>query len=176
MIPEELRERVLKIKAVILDVDGVLTDGRLMLGNYGDELKFFDIHDGFGIQVLRQAGFKTAMITGRKSRINERRAKELKVPLFQKVKDKLKVYEKLLKKFGLEADETCYMGDDIPDIPVLRRAGFAVAVDNAVEEVKRLSHYVTQKKGGRGAVREVTELILKLQNKWEDATRSVLLR
>lgn len=173
---EEYRERVLKVKAVILDVDGVLTDGRLILGNYGDELKFFDIHDGFGIEMLRRAGLKTAMITGRKSRINERRAKELKTALFQKVKDKLKIYEKLLKKFGIHSDEACYMGDDIPDVPVLRRAGFAVAVENAVDEAKQFSHYVTRKGGGRGAVREVAELILKIQNKWEGATRSVLPR
>ena len=168
MIADDLRERIRPIKLVIIDIDGVLTDGRIILGNYGDELKFFDVQDGLGMVLLREAGFKTVVITARKSRINERRAKDVKVvKLYQKVHDKLKIYEKVLRKFRMKPEEACFIGDDLIDLPVLKRVGFAVAVQNAVEEVKTAAHYVTQKKGGRGAVREVTDLILKTQDKWQ---------
>ncbi len=150
-----------------MDIDGVLTDGRIVLGNYGDELKFFDVQDGLGMVLLREADIKTVVMTARKSRINERRAKDVKVvKLYQKVRDKLKIYEKVLRKFRVRPEEVCFIGDDLIDIPVLKRVGFGVAVQNAAEEVKDVAHYVTQKKGGRGAVRETTDLILKTQNKW----------
>lgn len=169
VVSEEIKARAAKIKFLILDVDGVLTDGRVVLGNYGDELKFFDIHDGHGVVMLGRAGVKTLVVSGRRSRINVKRAKEMcVVKVYQDAHDKLKVFEKILKKFRVMPDEICAVGDDLIDLPVLSRAGFAVAVANAVEEVRGAAHYVTQKAGGRGAVREVTDLLLKAQGHWEE--------
>lgn len=170
MAPEDLKERILKIKLLMVDIDGVLTDGRMVFGNYGDELKFFDVQDGFGLVMLRRAGFKTVMITAKKSRINQKRAKEVQITkIYQKATDKLKVYERILRKFRLSHEEVCFIGDDLIDIPVLTRVGLAVAVQNAVAEVKAVSHTVTQKSGGRGAVREVVDMLLKSQGKWKEA-------
>ncbi len=167
----ELQPKLAKIRLFITDIDGVLTDGRIIFGNYGDELKFFDVHDGFGLVMLRRAGFKTIIITAKKSRINSKRAKEVQaVKLYQGAKDKLKIYEKALKRFHVEPQEVCFIGDDLIDIPVLKRVGFSVAVKNAVSEVKEIAHYVTEKNGGRGAVREVADMILRAQGKWADAT------
>jgi 3-deoxy-D-manno-octulosonate 8-phosphate phosphatase (KDO 8-P phosphatase) len=172
MLTDDLLPRIQKIKALFMDVDGVLTDGRIVLGNYGDELKFFDIQDGNGLVLMNRAGFKTAFITGKKSRINIRRAKDLKVSkVCQNAQDKLKAYEKLLRQFKLQHEDVCYIGDDLIDIPVLKRVGFAVAVENAVDEVKEAVHYKTEHKGGRGAVREVVNIILKAQGKWADVTK-----
>ncbi len=172
MIPQELQDRAAKVKLLILDVDGVLTDGRIVLGNYGDELKFFDIQDGHGMVMLRRAGFVTVLLSGRKSRINQKRAKEMCVAkVYQNAHDKLKVFEKILKKFRVSAEEVCFIGDDLIDLPVLARVGFSVGVKNAVEEVRRATHYVTERSGGRGAVREVTDILLKAQNHWAEATK-----
>ena len=172
MVSEGLRDRILRVKLVLVDIDGVLTDGRIILANHGDELKFFDVQDGFGLALLRRAGFKTVMIGAKKSRVHQRRAKELKITkIWQNVHDKLKVYQKLLRKFRACDEEACYVGDDLIDIPVLKRVGFAVGVPNAVPEVKELAHYVTERSGGRGAVREVADLILKTQGRWADATQ-----
>ena len=168
---DELIEKIRKVRIVLMDVDGVLTDGRVILGNYGDELKLFDIQDGHGLVMLRRAGLKTVMVSGRKSRINQKRAKEVKVcKVYQNAHDKLKVYEKILRKFHVTDEQVCYIADDLIDLPALRRAGWAVAVRNAVPEVKAAAHYVTEKKGGRGAVREVADLILKTQEKWDEVT------
>ena len=172
MVSESLRDRILRIKLVLVDIDGVLTDGRIILASYGDELKFFDVQDGLGFVLLRRAGFKTVMISAKKSRVNQRRAKELKVvKIYQNAFDKLKVYEKILKRFRARDEEVCFIGDDLIDIPVLKRVGFAVGVSNAIPEVKELVHYLTEKSGGRGAVREVADMILKTQGKWAQVTQ-----
>ena len=164
-------DRIKKIKLVMFDNDGVLTDGRIVYGDYGDELKFFDVQDGFGMVLLRRAGLKTAILSGKKSRVNPRRVKELGVDkLYQNVLDKLKGFEKALKKFNVRAEEVCYVGDDLVDLPVLKRVGFAVAPVNAVDEVKKAVHHCTEKPGGRGAAREVADLILKGQGKWTEVT------
>lgn len=166
-----LNDRIANIKLMIVDNDAVLTDGRIVYGDYGDELKFFDVQDGFGITLLKRAGIKIVMISGKKSRINKRRSKELQFDeIFQNAFDKLKVYEKLLKKFKLTHGEVCYVGDDLIDIPPMKRVGLAVAVQNAVSDVKSIAHYVTERSGGRGAVREVIDLILKNQGKWTQVT------
>ena len=166
-IPEALKQRLLKVKLVLIDNDAVLTDGRIVYGDYGDELKFFDVQDGFGLGLLCDAGFPVIVVSGKKSRINNRRAKELRVTkLYQKVTDKLKIFEKVIKKYKISPEETLYIGDDLIDLPVLRRAGFAAAVANAVPEVREAAHYVTERSGGRGAVREVIDLLLKTQGKW----------
>ncbi len=168
---DDLKHRILKVRLVAMDVDGVLTDGRIVYGDYGDELKFFDVQDGFGLAMLRRAGIRTMIISAKKSRVNRRRAKELQITkIYQNAADKLKVFEKAAKKMKLTHDEVCFIGDDLLDIPVLSRVGFAVGVSNAVDEVKEVAHYVTLKKGGRGAVREVVDLILKTQNKWPAVT------
>ena len=166
-----LSERIKKIKLVMIDNDGVLTDGRIVLGDYGDELKFFDVQDGLGLVLLRRAGLPTVIVSGKKSRINPRRAKDTRVTkLFQNVPDKLKIFEKMLKKFKAAPEEVCYIGDDLLDLPPMVRAGLAVAVSNAVSDVKEKAHYVTQKAGGRGGVREVVDMLLKGQGKWDKAT------
>lgn len=168
MVAQEVLDRASRIKLLVLDVDGVLTDGRIVLGNYGDELKFFDIHDGHGVVMLERVGIRTVIISGRKSRINVKRAKEMRVlKVYQNAHDKLKVFEKVLKRYRVSSEEVCYVGDDVIDLPALSRAGFSVAVHNAVEEVRKSAHYVTERSGGRGAVREVTDLLLKSQNRWD---------
>jgi len=167
-----LHERASKIRLVVMDVDGVLTDGRIIYDNYGDELKFFDVQDGFGLALLAFAGIKTAIVTAKKSRVVKRRAKEASIThIFTNVVDKGKVYYQLLAKYNLGHENICCIGDDLFDVPMMKKAGLAVAVLNAVDDVKKKAHYVTQHYGGRGAVREVVELILKSQNKWEDVTR-----
>ncbi len=171
MLSDELKDRIQKIKLVALDVDGVLTDGRMVYGNFGDELKFFDSQDGLGCALLARVGIKVIIITSKKSRINECRAKEIKITkLYQKVDDKLKALQKAASKFKVDLSEICFMGDDLIDLAAMRHSGFSAAVQNAVEEVKNAAHYITAKKGGRGAVREVAELILKTQKKWHEAT------
>ncbi len=167
-----LKERASRIKLVIMDVDGVLTDGRIIYDNFGDEIKFFDVQDGFGMALLAWTGIKTAIVTAKKSRIIKRRAREASVThLFTNIIDKDKIYYQLLKKYKLGHENICCIGDDILDAPMMKKAGLAVAVPNAVDEIKQLAHYVTQHPGGRGAVRETIELILKSQGKWEDLTR-----
>lgn len=167
---KEIDARFKRVKLVVLDVDGVLTDGRVVYGDYGDELKFFDITDGLGIELLRRAGIPVVAISGRKSKVNDRRAKELKIThLFQNASDKLKVFTKVIKKLKITPEEVCCMGDDLVDIPLMSRCGLAVAVQNAVSEVKGSAHYVTGRSGGRGAVREIADLILKAQDKWRSA-------
>ncbi|OIO39419.1 MAG: hypothetical protein AUJ71_00650 [Candidatus Omnitrophica bacterium CG1_02_49_16] len=171
MSSDDLKDRILRVKLLLLDVDGVLTDGRIVYGDYGDELKFFDVQDGFGLMMLRRAGIPSVIISAKKSGVNHRRAKELQVAkIYQNVRDKLRIFEKVVKKMKLKHEEVCYMGDDLVDIPVLLRVGFAVGVHNAVDDVKESVHYVTIKNGGRGAVREVIDLILKTQHKWPVVT------
>ncbi len=167
----ELDGRIRKIKLVIVDNDGVMTDGRIIYGDHGDELKFFDVQDGFGLVMLKRAGFKTVIISAKKSKINVRRAKELQITeIYQNAFDKSKAFNRCLKKFKLMPEEVCYIGDDLIDIPVLKRVGLAVAVQNALPEVKKEVHWVTEKSGGRGAVRELADLLLKSQGKWAEVT------
>ncbi len=171
MITDDFRDRLQVVQLLIVDVDGVLTDGGIIYGDYGDEIKRFDVQDGLGIVLLHRAGIKTVIITAKKSRNNDRRAKDMHVTkIYQNVKDKLKVYEKILKKFKLHGNQVCFMGDDLIDMPVFSRVGCAVAVQNARNEIKEKSHYVTQSSGGRGAVRELADLLLKTQGKWDQVT------
>ena len=170
-VTDELSRRLLRVKLFLVDVDGVMTDGRIVYGNYGDELKFFDVQDGFGMVLLRRAGLKTVIVSGKKSRVNPRRVKELGVDkLYQNAFDKLKILEQILKKFKVKADEVCYIGDDLIDLPVLKRVGFSAAPANAVDEVKKAVHHCTEKPGGRGAARELAEMILKAQGRWAAVT------
>ncbi len=166
----EISERAKKIKLLILDVDGVLTDGRIIYDNFGDELKCFNVQDGFGMTLLKRSGINAIIITAKKSRIVKRRAQDLHVLKVYQNSDKKTIYEKLLKRFKLKDEEVCFIGDDLIDLPILRRAGLSVCVPEACDEVKKFSHYITKSSGGKGAVREVVEIILKSQNLWEGMT------
>ena len=167
---DDVIERARKIKLLVLDCDGVLTDGRIIMLPDGDETKAFDVKDGHAIVMAQRAGLRVAIISGRISSAVRARAKELGVAhLHERAWVKTEPYEKILAEEGVTNEQTCFMGDDVIDIPLLSRAGLAVAVRDAVEEAKQFSHLVTKREGGRGAVREVIELILKAQGKWADA-------
>ena len=165
----DVKPRAQRIKLLLMDCDGVLTDGQLELLDNGDEQKTFHARDGQGISLFHRAGWKTGIISGRTSSAVERRAQDLKMAYVrQYAKDKVKALDEILAEAQVSADECAYIGDDVGDIPVMRRVGFAVAVADAVEETKQAAHHVTQLKGGHGAVREVCDLILKAQGRWEE--------
>jgi 3-deoxy-D-manno-octulosonate 8-phosphate phosphatase (KDO 8-P phosphatase) len=167
---QHIVDRARKIKLLVLDCDGVLTDGRIVMLPDGDETKAFDVKDGHAMVMAQRAGLRIAIISGRKSSVVRARAKELGVAhLFEMAWEKTQPYEKILAEEELNDEAVCYVGDDVVDIPLLRRAGLAVAVADAVEETKQHSHIVTTRGGGRGAVREVIQLILKAQGKWDEA-------
>lgn len=168
---QDIINRAKRVKILVLDIDGVMTDGHIVYSVYGDELKFFDVQDGFGITLLARAGIKSVIITAKKSRIVKLRARDMKVAkVYQGYMDKVVAFNKLLRKFRVNPEEVCFIGDDLIDLPVLKRVGFAVAVPNAVEEVKGHAHHITSGSGGHGAVRELCDLILKSQGKWGPAT------
>ena len=163
-----MKERIKQLKVFACDVDGVLTDGKIIYDSKGAEVKQFNAQDGFGFVLLKKAGIQSAIITGKSSPIVTRRAKGIGIDkLYQDADPKITAYKKLLRHFNVQDDEVCFIGDDLLDVQVLKRVGFAVAVPNAVQEVKQVAHYITQNPGGAGAVREVIELILKTQNKWQ---------
>lgn len=150
------------IKLFAMDVDGVLTNGEIIYTDNGRELKIFNVKDGHGLAMLIHSGVDAALITGRNSPITQHRADELGIKyVFQGIKNKLPVLESLAAQLGLALTEVLYMGDDTPDIPVLKAVGLAVCPIDAVEEVKRVCHYTTQAPGGRGAVREITDLLMR---------------
>ncbi len=162
-------EKIKKIKIVICDVDGVLTNGSIGYGNYKDEYREFNVHDGFGFILLKKAGLKTAIITSKSSNAVQRRTKELFIDIVcQNAKKKLSVFKKVLKKIKLKPEEACYMGDDLLDLSSLKAAGFSVSVPQANEDVKKSVDYITEKNAGSGAFRELVELILKTQNKYSE--------
>ena len=149
------------MKLFLLDVDGVLTDGTITYTHEGNEIKSFHTRDGLGIRLLMESGVEVGLITARESEAVNRRVQDLGIKyVFQKAKNKLKIFENLLKELDLKPSEVGYMGDDWLDLPLLVRVGFAATVEDAVPEVLQVAHYVTKRKGGRGAVREVCDLIL----------------
>jgi 3-deoxy-D-manno-octulosonate 8-phosphate phosphatase (KDO 8-P phosphatase) len=165
----DIKTRACNIKLMILDVDGVLTNGQIIFGRDGEAMKEFNAQDGLGISVAHKAGLKTAIITGRESDMVRLRGAELKITdIYQGAMTKLAALSELAAKYQLNLNEICYVGDDLIDLPVMVKVGLACAVANAVPEVKANAHYTTTKTGGNGAVREVVELVLKAQNKWED--------
>ena len=165
----DITARAQRIKLLLMDCDGVLTDGRLWLTSDGDEQKAFHARDGQGISLLHRAGLRTGIITGRTSSAVDRRARDLKMSYVrQYAKDKIKALEEILAEAGVTTDECAYIGDDVVDIPVMRRVGLAVAVSDAVEETKQAAQYITALKGGQGAVREVCDLVLKAQGRWAE--------
>ncbi len=167
--PKQLTARLLRVRLFLCDVDGVLTDGSVWIGA-SSEFKRFSIQDGLGLRLLQKNGIKVGWISNRPSEATAARAKELKVDfLCQQVGRATKTLaaEEVLAKTGLSWKDVCYLGDDIVDLAVLNRAGLAVAVANGIDEVKRAAHYTTKAAGGHGAVREVAEMILKAQGKWQ---------
>jgi 3-deoxy-D-manno-octulosonate 8-phosphate phosphatase (KDO 8-P phosphatase) len=163
-----LKERCTRIELLVLDVDGVLTEGSIIYADDNAEVKHFHVRDGSGLAIWRYVGKKAAIITGRKSRIVEVRAAELEIaPVIQAAPQKLEPFRQILSATGLAADQACFIGDDIPDLPVMRHCGLAVAVADACSDVLAEAHYVTQAPGGRGAVRETIELILACQGHWQ---------
>lgn len=164
----EIRERAARIKLLVLDVDGVLTDGGLIWRSDGQESKIFHVHDGHGIRLAQRAGIEVALLTGRSSEVVVFRAKDLGIELvFQGSRNKITDYEAMLQQRQLEDNAVAYVGDDLVDIPVLKRVGLAVAVANAMPQVHACCHASTQRGGGQGAVREVCDLLLVAQDKWE---------
>ena len=166
-----MQKKMSAIKLLLLDVDGVLTDGRIIYDNQGNELKAFDVKDGHGLKMLQRAGLKIGIITGRSSDLVARRARELGIEiLYQRALNKLEPYLEILAEQGLTDDQVAYVGDDIVDLPILRRVGFSATVADANPDVSPYVDYVTKCPGGRGAVREVCDLLLKAQGKWLELT------
>jgi len=163
----EVIERARAVRLAIFDVDGVMTDGTLYLNARGEVFKAFNILDGHGVKLLQKAGLATAILSGRKSEAVKRRGAELSIAhVIQGTgDDKVPAFERLLAKLRLTEDACAFMGDDIQDLPVMRRCGFAVAVANAVDQVKAEAHYVTRAHGGRGAVREFCDLVLRARGR-----------
>lgn len=163
----ELNEKMRAVKVVIMDIDGVLTDGRVGYDNSGNEIKFFNVQDGHSLKMAKRGDLKTGAISGRRAEANQRRAKELDFDfLYERQKDKRVAFQKVLEEFNVEPHQCAYIGDDVIDIPILRQVGFAVAVNNAPEELDDFVDYRTNLAGGHGAVREMITMILKSQNSW----------
>ncbi len=172
-IPARLAKRAKQIQVVLMDVDGTLTDGSVTLLSQPDgsalESKTFDAHDGQGLTLAVTAGLRTGVITGRSSAALRRRCKELDVEfVYEKQGHKVAAYEDVLRKTGVRESEVAFLGDDLPDLTIMQRVGLAVAVGNATPEVKRAAHFKTKATGGKGAVRELIELILKSKGIWEE--------
>ncbi len=156
-----------QVRLLLLDVDGVLTDGTLRYTSGGEEIKCFNTQDGLGIKLLQDSGVEVGVITARSSEMVARRAKELTLAhLYQGKRDKLSAYEEILKKTGLRPMHTAYMGDDWLDLPLLNRVGFAAAPANSVVEIRQRVHYISERRGGHGAVREVCDLIMEAQGNY----------
>ena len=170
-ISSPLLAQLRNIKLLICDIDGVFSDGRIYLGNDGEELKAFHTRDGFGVKAVLNAGIQVAVITGRQSKIVERRMSALGVPfIFQGQDNKSLAYEALASRLGLQDDEIAYVGDDVPDLTLIRRAGVGVAVRDAHPCVRDAAHYITSLPGGFGAVREVTDILLMAHGKLNEYT------
>jgi 3-deoxy-D-manno-octulosonate 8-phosphate phosphatase (KDO 8-P phosphatase) len=172
IVPSAIAKRAKQIKVLLMDVDGTLTDGSVTLLSQLDgsalEIKTFDAHDGQGLSLAHTAGLRTGVITGRESPALRRRCRELNIEfVYEKQPHKIEAYEEILKKTGARESEVAFLGDDLPDLTVMRRVGLAVAVGDAAMEVKRAAHFTTKAVGGKGAARETVELILKSKGMWD---------
>jgi 3-deoxy-D-manno-octulosonate 8-phosphate phosphatase (KDO 8-P phosphatase) len=172
----ENKRRAENIDVLVLDVDGVLTDGRIIMDDRGRESKHFNVRDGHGIKMLLRAGMEVVFLTGRTSRVVAHRAQDLGVQeVYQGAKDKVGVFNRMIHARNMTVDRFAYMGDDIVDIPLFRQVGLSIAVADACREACEAAHYVTKKEGGKGAVREVCELILRARGKWEEVAMKYTL-
>ncbi|OPY13498.1 MAG: 3-deoxy-D-manno-octulosonate 8-phosphate phosphatase KdsC [Syntrophus sp. PtaB.Bin001] len=168
----DVQNKIRKIKLLILDVDGVLTDGRIIIDDDGNESKHFDVKDGHGLKLIMRYGIDVVLLTGRSSAVVKHRADDLGIrEVYQGVLKKLEFFQTYIEEKKLDPENVGYIGDDVVDIPVLRRTGFSVAVSDASAEVKEVADYVTERPGGRGAVREICDLMLKVQGKWDEVAR-----
>ena len=173
---DEVGRRAARVRLLLLDCDGVLTDGRITPVEGGEELKGFHTHDGHGLVMLHRAGLRSGIISGRKSRLVELRAADLGVSFVrQGALDKVEAFEALMAEAGVEPAHAAYVGDDVVDIPLMRRCALAVAVADATPDTRAAAHYVTRLPGGFGAVREVCELILKAQGRWDELMKRYLV-
>ncbi len=164
-------QRAAGVRLLVLDIDGVLTDGRVIYDSDGRETKVFDVKDGHGLKLLMRAGVQVAWLSGRVSEVNRKRAAELGVSeLAEKALVKLPVFEQMLEKLGMAADQAAYMGDDLIDLPPMRAAHLALAPCDAVAEVRAAAHWISSHPGGRGAVRQACELILRASGAWQEVT------
>lgn len=171
----ELLEKAKKIRCVICDIDGVLTDGLIYIDNQGNELKAFNIQDGLGLKLLMAAGIEVAVITTSRNAVIDHRMQQLGIQHYYKGQvDKQNAYQQLKAKLALNDEAFAYIGDDLPDIAIIRQVGLGIAVANAVNQVKEFATWHTQQHGGRGAVREVCDFILNAQNKQEEALNNYL--
>ncbi len=171
-ITPPVQKKAVKIKLILLDVDGVLTDGGIIIDDRGVEAKRFDVRDGQGIAALIYFGIKVGFITGRYSNIVRRRAKELGVTIvYQGVKNKVQIYDRIKRKTGLKDEQIAYVGDDILDLPILRKVGLAITVRDGWPGLNSQIDYMTKRGGGKGAVREVSELVLEAQDMWKELLR-----
>lgn len=171
----DLQRRAARIKLLLMDCDGVLTDGRIWVLENNDDQKAFHTRDGLGIELLHRAGLRSGIISGRTSSALERRAQKLGVSfLWQGREDKRQAFADTLAQAAVSHEEVAFVGDDLTDLPLMNLSGLGVAVADAAAEVKAHAHYVTVAKGGRGAVREVVELILKAQGRWDEIVESYL--
>lgn len=168
----KLDTRCQPIELILADVDGVLTDGSVIFDNQGIEIKRFHIRDGLGIKLWQRAGYSFGIVTARSSHIVKLRAAELGIELVrQGFEDKQPVVQQILDDLHLDPEQACYVGDDLPDLPVMQQIGLAIAVSDAAPEVRVAAHYITRRAGGAGAVREAIEVILKAKGRWQDLIR-----
>ena len=173
----ELTERLKRIRLLVLDVDGVMTDGGLTIGDDGQEYKTFHSHDGLGMKLLKATGVNLAIITGRTSDVVRKRAESTGVAhLYQGAEDKLAAFQDMIQRLGLDAAQCAFMGDDVVDLPPMLQCGVAIAVPDSPDLLLQHVHYVTQKKGGKGAVREVCELIMQAQGTFDGQMAKFLTR
>ena len=165
-----MENKAANINTLILDVDGVLTNGNITISDRGEEIKSFHVRDGLGLRLLMSAGIDVIIITGRKSEVVAHRAKELGIKeVYQGIKDKGALCKELMKQKHLEKDQLCCIGDDLPDLPLFYEAGLSIAVADAAPEVRQEAGIITKNKGGKGAVREACEIILKTRETWDEA-------
>lgn len=170
-VSQEVTDRAAKISLVLMDSDGVLTDGRILMYSDGSEGRGFSVRDGHGIRMGQRGGLMFGIVSGRESPVVADRAEELYITeVHQGIFDKLERYKEILERFELPPEAVCYIGDDLVDVPVLRRVGLAVAPANAEESVREIAHWVTPSRGGEGAVRELVDVILRAKGKWDLVT------
>lgn len=172
---QDIKEKAKNIELVIFDVDGVMTDGSLFFGDEGEEYKAFNSLDGHGLRMLQECGVKVAIITGRKSNVVKHRMQDLGVSIiYQGYRDKIPAFEALLKEVNLDKNQITYVGDDVVDLPIMSQLDFTIAVQNAHPFVKQHAHWITDRTGGRGAVRDVCEFLLEAKGMLNDKLRSYL--
>ena len=169
---KSLKDKFKRVKLLVLDVDGILTDGRIIVNDQGRETKNFDVQDGFGIVLFQRAGFKVAIISARASEAVKARTTDLKISkVYLNARNKLKTYRQLAKSVGIDDLDVCFMGDDLPDLGVAQTVGMVCTVPTAREEIQKEADYITTRAAGHGAVREVIELILQAKGIWESVVK-----